>query len=71
VLAVKGMELATRDAPQPNVKRGVGLDQIGGQGMSELEKRLLKHVGGIEPAVQPMVQPKLDHSPQPTAIQSE
>ena len=39
--------------------------------LADIEIRLLEHVGGIDPAREPAVEPQADHPPQPIAIAVE
>ena len=60
------------DQPEPEVERhGRGVAGVLGNPLADVEIGLLEHVGRIDPAGEPAVEPQADHPPQPVAIAVE
>ena len=60
------------DQPEPEVERHRrGVAGVVGDPLADVEIRVLEHVGRIDPAREPAVEPQADHPPQPVAIAVE
>ena len=56
------------DPSQPEKHRHAGIAQIALHPLRQVEEAVLKHVGGIDPTLQPRVHAELDHPPQAVAV---
>ena len=71
VVAVQGHQPLAGDQAQPEER---GQRRVGGvlAGAAEhVELGLLEHVGGVDAALEPAVEPQPDHPPQPVAVAGE
>src|SRR5262249_30096743 len=67
VMAMQLAHLVAGDAPQPEEERDLGPVEIRSQAPPGLEVGILEDVGGIDPSLEPLIQPEGDHPPQPRA----
>ena len=70
VLAMDPHHPLTGHQPQPEEERHLALGQVVRQLLGDVEIRLLEHVGGIDPPLQPAIEPQPHHLPQPLAIRA-
>ena len=71
VLAMDPHQPLSGHQPQPEEKRHLTLGQVVRQLLGDIEIRLLEHVGGVNPPLQPAIEPQPHHLPQPFAVSAE
>ena len=71
VLAMDPHQPLPGHQPQPEEERHLALGQVSGQLLGDVEIRLLEHVGGVDPPLEPAVEPQPHHLPQPFAVAAE
>ena len=68
VLPMDPHQALAGEQPQPEEKRQLRIGRVLRQTLGVIQVRLLKHIGGIEPALQAAVQTQAHHPPQPFAL---
>ena len=68
VMAVQRHQLLAREGPQPEEERDLGPAEVLVQAVRGLDEGLLDHVGRVDPAAQPQVEPQRDHPAQPGLV---
>ena len=56
------------DQPQPQEQRQLRVGQVVGELGDGVHERVLEDVGRVDPALEPAVEPGIDHPPQPGAV---
>jgi hypothetical protein len=64
-------QLLCGELPQPEIELHRRLGRIVGQTAGGFDHRFLDDVRGIDPAIEPTVEPQADHVPQPVAVAAE
>jgi hypothetical protein len=71
VVSVDPQEPLADDHPEPEEERQRGPARVPRQLLRQVDVRVLEHVRGVDPPLQPAVEPEPDHAPESGAILRE
>jgi hypothetical protein len=69
--AVQRLEPLDSQQAKPEERRNCRIGGIFLQTARRVDKRFLKHVGRVDASLQPLIEPKLNHSPQSSPVRGK